>query len=1664
MASTPHFRRSSRPRRRRLLAESLEDRRLLAVSFEFNYLGGNTIGFNDPVLGAEFRTAVESAASRLGNEILQDATIQMDVASRVFTGTAIATASSRMGSFPPGGGFIHRVIPAKIVGEVDRNGLVADGQIDVYFFDESDSFTYVTDPAEADAEGEIDLQAVIHHELVHTLGFTSNTRANGTDDAGDGLTTPGTWAPYDRYVSDVNGNRFIDADPSSPTAYQMDESSWLTHSVGGKGPDAGLFFDGPIATAVYGNRVPLYSPATFSLASSVSHLDSEGFPSESYVFSPVTHSMSHAIVTRSAPQQLTLVEKAILTDTGILMREDVPPNITTPQNIVIEANTAEGFTGSATAIDQFLAAAMATDVFDPSPTLEHDKPDTLVMGDNIITFTSTDQSGNVATATALITVVDTTPPTFGLPPTLTIHGNTLEGADLDHPDLISLLLASANDIADPTLTVTANLDSFTFGTQAVTFTVTDDAGNQASASTSLTITDNSLVISTLNDEDDPDPQLTLDDLSLREAIGLANENSDYSVIRFSDGLTGVVALDPLLGSLTITESASIYGLGSHATSMDAQGNSRVLDISGDGIDVLLSGVTITGGQLTGSNEGGAGILFDSQGTLSIQKSQVMGNATSGSGGVGGGILILAGDLSIDNSWIHSNQTGGPFAGGGGIWSRAPVSLTSSTISGNSTTGLGSHGGGVHLQLAALEVINSTVSGNATLGSDGAGIYSQDARLQLDFSTITDNHASGSGGGISLKIGDQSELQVNHSVIADNSDDGTAPDVDRGGLPNEAIIVRHSLVGDNRGTGLVESQTANPISGNLVGDILGVGILDPLLAPLADNGGPTPTHNPADTSPVLDAGDADFTVTDFSPALVFDQRGNGFDRVRGIVDIGAVETIPALQLAWDTPDAITYGTPLSSVELDAFANVPGQFLYTPPIGTILDAGSSQLLTALFTPQDPIHYTATEISVRIDVLTAVPTLTWNAPDPIVYGTPLSDIQLNAVADVAGVFTYTPPEGLLLQAGLNRQLNATFTPDSPNYQSVTESVLIDVFKATPEVTWSNPAPIVVGTLLDETQLNASSSNSGSFTYNPASGTQLEVGDEQVLSTTFTPADPANFNTVVTEVKIDVLAMQDFGDAPDNYPVLAADNGARHLPSALTLGSTIDSDANGQPSPNADGDGTDDDGVLQVASVIALANTDTKSSFQITSSGSGRLDAWIDFNADGDWQDTGEQIFSNVVVSQGDQLLGFTVPAGSSTGSTAARFRLSSSGGLAPTGPAVDGEVEDYLITIIDGNSLPDLHLNLSEPTLSLMAESDDLVIQSGSVELSRMPMTIPGSINIVGDAVNQTFSLDLSNGFPVPVNGIHLDGVTHGNTLAIQGDDTILDLTAPSVDIVNFNTIDLSPPDANQITLDTASIVKLSPLLTRLKVLKGVEDSLVFKDADHWRMSEIIASGEPFLVSAVHQISGEVVDVETPTPWQNFVQLGDINNDGQTSSIDALRIINELSRREYSEPESGELRDPLTLEFFPGVYFDHNGDGHASALDALRVINDLARAAEAEGEGELVISPDTSFQVAQRIRSGDRKTDSRVSVRLRDNDTKTKPTFSAVLSHPPLGHDTIVRAVNRSVSTNVAIAPSQADPSQTDPSQADPSQADPSLADQLLADEAFMEDLRLAASASL
>jgi hypothetical protein len=182
------------------------------------------------------------------------------------------------------------------------------------------------------------------------------------------------------------------------------------------------------------------------------------------------------------------------------------------------------------------------------------------------------------------------------------------------------------------------------------------------------------------------------------------------------------------------------------------------------------------------------------------------------------------------------------------------------------------------------------------------------------------------------------------------------------------------------------------------------------------------------------------------------------------------------------------------------------------------------------------------------------------------------------------------------------------------------------------------------------------------------------------------------------------DFGDAPDpNYPTLLASDGARHVIDGPYFcdsagGDAPDPEADGQPHPWATGDDTDgnddEDGVTIPPLTVGVS---TNISVDVCGGG-GVVQIWIDYNGDEDWDDAGEQVH-NAWLNDGPHSIPVTAPAGSVQGLTVMRCRISTAGGLLPTGQAADGEVEDHRVSILavgPGNDCTDPVL----VTLSLAA----------------------------------------------------------------------------------------------------------------------------------------------------------------------------------------------------------------------------------------------------------------------------------------------------------------------------------------------------------------------------
>ncbi|MBU1949202.1 MAG: hypothetical protein KJ927_10855 [Candidatus Eisenbacteria bacterium] len=185
------------------------------------------------------------------------------------------------------------------------------------------------------------------------------------------------------------------------------------------------------------------------------------------------------------------------------------------------------------------------------------------------------------------------------------------------------------------------------------------------------------------------------------------------------------------------------------------------------------------------------------------------------------------------------------------------------------------------------------------------------------------------------------------------------------------------------------------------------------------------------------------------------------------------------------------------------------------------------------------------------------------------------------------------------------------------------------------------------------------------------------------------------------------DYGDAPDpTFPTLRASDGARHLINpAVFLGWQIDAEPDGQPTPNANGDDfnglPDEDGVF----FLTPLNPGAPATVDVIASTNGFIDAWIDFNGDGDWDDVDDRIFAGQPVNPGVNTLTFPVPANGLQGHLSyARFRFATQLlALSYTGLASDGEVEDYEVYIQDDvSSVPDdlmpqtfgLYLNRPNP----------------------------------------------------------------------------------------------------------------------------------------------------------------------------------------------------------------------------------------------------------------------------------------------------------------------------------------------------------------------------------
>jgi len=172
------------------------------------------------------------------------------------------------------------------------------------------------------------------------------------------------------------------------------------------------------------------------------------------------------------------------------------------------------------------------------------------------------------------------------------------------------------------------------------------------------------------------------------------------------------------------------------------------------------------------------------------------------------------------------------------------------------------------------------------------------------------------------------------------------------------------------------------------------------------------------------------------------------------------------------------------------------------------------------------------------------------------------------------------------------------------------------------------------------------------------------------------------------------DWGDLPDPYPTLSAANGPSHvIVPNMALGAGVDSEPDGQPDIGALGDDNDtiypppnddEDGITFVTTLIPGQQAIVDVTNNTINAVNGYLDGWIDFGADGSFAEAGDQVLFAAPLSPAPVNFNsffINVPFSAQPGPTFARFRISGNpAGYGWTGPAPDGEVEDYAVRIVE------------------------------------------------------------------------------------------------------------------------------------------------------------------------------------------------------------------------------------------------------------------------------------------------------------------------------------------------------------------------------------------------
>jgi protocatechuate 3,4-dioxygenase beta subunit len=440
---------------------------------------------------------------------------------------------------------------------------------------------------------------------------------------------------------------------------------------------------------------------------------------------------------------------------------------------------------------------------------------------------------------------------------------------------------------------------------------------------------------------------------------------------------------------------------------------------------------------------------------------------------------------------------------------------------------------------------------------------------------------------------------------------------------------------------------------------------------------------------------------------------------------------------------------------------------------------------------------------------------------------------------------------------------------------------------------------------------------------------GHALVAEPDFVPPDPNQQKLVVGQVLMFGNHLEprfDFGDAPlSGYPTLAENNGAYHAIRGPFLGDWTDApdpEVDGLPDPNAWGDnnhGSDDENGVTIP--VLEQGQQHRIDLEVNGGG-GFVDAWIDFNGDGTWQHPEEYVSPNIFFTDGPWGFPVVIPADAVVGRTYARFRISRDGGLLPTGPADNGEVEDHTIEILGNDGVP--------------LETEDRAPHGGDGNQDGVPDRLQHNVASLPIATTGNYVTLVT---PAPAEFRQVASVPNPSPEdAPQG-------MFFAAGFFNFHVVGIAPGSSATVTIYIHEAVPINAFYRYGPTPEEPEP--------HWYPFLFDGSTGAEIFSdriVLHFVDGQrgdddltadgtIIDVgapcvnEHPMPWQNPATALDVNDDGVITPLDVLTLIVEVNRR-----GAGSLPVPPMPPYLPPSYFDINGDNTLSPLDVMYIIQDL------------------------------------------------------------------------------------------------------------------------------